>query len=189
MAFLGIKINPDVARLLTGIEVPGEKCDAASLHITLACFEDNYSIEEVAKTLEATYDIVHDFKPFLVKTNKVTSFPVNKDNPYPVIAKVESEELHELNDKIKENFDKKNIEYSKKFKEYKPHITLSFTKEKPEDFEIDEVDFYVHELVLFAGNHGDDRLFVTFPLKCPERKKNSYLFNKLDLFEKLSFSH
>lgn len=185
MAFIGIRIPSDVSRLLSSIEIPGDKCDTASMHITLLCLEDNCPIDVIAKTLEATYNVVHDFKPFLVKTNKVEYFSVEENNPYPLIAKIESEELHNLNKKLKKVLDDNNIKYSKKFKDYKPHITLSFSEEKPEEFEIDEVDFYVHELVLWGGQHGDDRVFVTFPLKCPE-KKNAKLLNRIDNFCKIA---
>jgi 2'-5' RNA ligase len=181
MSFLGIRVNPDVARLLSGIEVPGDKCDVSSLHITLAFFEDNTPITKISKILESTYEIIHNFKPFLVTSNQISSFDPPDDKPYPVIAKVNSKELHNLNSQIKEQFDKNDIEYSKKFKDYKPHITLSYSKEKPEDFEIDEVDFYVHELVLYAGKNGDDRLSVIFPLKSPEKKKNACLEAKINL--------
>ena len=110
----------EVGRLLSGIDVPGKKEGTSELHITILCFEDNWPISEIAKALEATYEIVSDMKPFLVSVDSVGCFPKREDSPCPIIAKVKSKELHELNSKLKKKFDKEGIEYSKIFKDYKP---------------------------------------------------------------------
>jgi 2'-5' RNA ligase len=186
MAFLGIKIPHETARLLSGLEVPGQKEGSSEFHITLLCFEENWAISEISKALEATYEVVHDIKPFLISTSEITCFPKRENNPCPIIAKVESKDLHDLNDKLKKEFDKRKIEYSKLYKDYKPHITLSYSDKEIEKFEIDPVEFSVQELVLWGGDHGDDRIFITFPLKTPERKKHSFLEQKASMFEKLA---
>ena len=126
MAFLGIRVNQDVGRLLTGIDVPGIKESVSEYHITILCFEDNWPITQVAKAMEAAYEVVSEFKPFLVKVDQVTSFPKREGYPRPIIGKVTSDELHKLCDKLRDKFDDENIDYKKTFKDFKPHITLAY---------------------------------------------------------------
>src|SRR6185312_833608 len=101
----GVRIDSSVGRMLKEIEVPGETESSSEYHITILCFADNWPIKEVTKALEATYDVVNEQKPFSVTIKCVDSFPKYKDNPLPIIARVESEEIHELSDKLKKKFD------------------------------------------------------------------------------------
>lgn len=186
MAFLGIKIPHETGRLLSGIDVPGEKEGASEYHITLLCFEENWPISEISKALEATYNVISKIKPFLIKTKEVTCFPKRGDNPVAIIAKVKSDDLHDLRDKLAKEFDKCDIKFSKTFKDFKPHITLSYADEEIDDCDIDTVECSIQEVVLWGGDHGDDRIFVTFPLKGPERQKLSLLIQKVDIFFKMA---
>lgn len=186
MAFLGVRINHEIGRLLSGIEVPGDKEGTSEFHITILCFEDNWPIEELAKAMEAAYDVVSEIKPFLIKVDKVTCFPKREDKPCPIIAKVKSDDLHDLSDKLRKEFDKCKIDYSKIHKEYKPHITLAYADKEIDDMEIDPIEFSISELVLWGGDHGDDRIFVTFPLKGPGKTKESLLLQKIDIFYKMA---
>jgi 2'-5' RNA ligase len=189
MAFLGIRIPQETGRLLTGIEVPGEKEGTGEYHITLLCFEDNWPITEISKALEATYDVISQIKPFLIKINKITCFPKREDNPCPIIAKVESDDLHDLQKKLKKSFDKHNVDYDKKFKDYKPHITLSYADKEIDEFKIDPLEISIQEAVLWGGDYGDNRIFITFPLKGPEKhKKSSLLLQKIDMFYKMALN-
>jgi len=186
MAFLGIKINHDIGRLLQGLEVPGVKESPSQYHITLLCFEDDLSISEISKSMEATFNVVSEIKPFVVKTDTITSFPKREGHPIPIIAKVEGQELHDLREKLAKKFDKEGINFSKTFKDFKPHITLAYydSDKGIEESKIDELEFSVNEVVLWGGDNGDDRLFITFALKSPELKKSSLLFQKCDWFFK-----
>jgi len=187
MAFLGIRVHPDVGRLISNIEVPGNREYPSSYHITILCFEDNWPIHKVAKGLEAAYDVVSKFEPFLVKAKKVSHFPKQDGHPTPIIAPIDSKELKDLYKKLAKSFDAYKIEFKKTFKEYIPHITLAYSEDEHDDFKIDpQIEFVVNDIVLFGGDDGDSRVFITFPLKAPERKKRSTLMNKVDLFEKLA---
>lgn len=182
MAFLGIRINHDIGRLLSNIKIPGDKENVSDYHITLLCFEDNLPISEISQALEATYDIISDIKPFLVQIDSVSCFPKRENKPCPIVTRVKSDELHDLRDKLAKEFDKNKIDYSKVFKDFKPHITLAYHNEEIEEFKFDKLEFSVSEIVLWGGDNGDDRVFITFPLKGPEKK--SYLINKIDNFYK-----
>jgi 2'-5' RNA ligase len=124
---------------------------------------------------------------FLTKNHKITCFPKRENNPVAIIAKIESDELHELRDKLEKQFDKCKVDFSKIFKDFKPHITLSYADEEIDDCKIDTVEFTVQEVVLWGGEDGDNRIFITFPLKGPEKQKHSALLQKVDMFYKLAY--
>ena len=186
MAFLGIRIPHETGRLLSGLDVPGNKEGASEYHITLLCFEENWPISEISKALEATYKIVSEIKPFSITVTEVTCFPKREDKPVAIIAKIESEELHNIRKKLAKEFDKQGIDFSKIHKDFKPHITLSYADEEIDSFDIDPVECIIHEIVLWGGDMGDNRIFITFPLKGPEKQKNSLLLQKADLFYKMA---
>src|ERR1700727_2544571 len=111
MAFLGIRIVPEVGRLLAGIEVPGEKESPSEYHITMLYFGENWPISEITKATEASYKVISKIEPFLVKTRKVSHFPPQEGKPIPIIAPVESEVLHQINKKLRNSFNKAGIKY------------------------------------------------------------------------------
>ena len=189
MAFLGIKVPSEVGRLISGLEVPGEKESPSEYHITILCFEDNWPISEISKAMETAYDVISKVEPFLVKAKEVSHFPPREGHPVPIIAPVKSEELQDLHKKLAKAFDADQINFKKTFKDFKPHITLAYSEEEPDDFKIEPaIEFMVNEAVLFGGDHGDERIFITFPLKGPARKKHATLLQKVEMFEKIASS-
>lgn len=186
MAFLGIRIPHETGRLLAQIDVPGEKISTSEMHITLLHFQSEWPISELSKSIEATYDVVSKFHPFLISIGKMTSFSKNPEGNVPIIGKVDSEELMKLREKLADSFDKEDIDFSKTFKDYKPHVTLAYAEDKPDDKKFHPVEFVVSEIVLWGGDHGDDRIFVTFPLAGPNIDKNALLLKKIEIFEKIA---
>ena len=51
---------------------------------------------------------------------------------------------------------------------------------------IDNMEFSISEIVLWGGDHGDDRIFITFPLKGPEKQKHALLLQKADMYYKMA---
>lgn len=189
MAFIGIKVPAQTGRLLKNIKVPGKAESPSEYHITLMFFAKNWELSKVAKALEATYEITKDAKPFLVKTETVGCFPKRENEPLPIIARVESKELHDFRKELAEKFDDEGIEFSKTFKTFNPHITLAYLDSDKEisDFDIDPIEFSVSEIVIWAGDHGDDRLSINFPLEGSDKdKKSSFLMQKSDMFLKIA---
>jgi len=185
MAFLGLPIKIETARLFSSLDIPGNKEDLSNLHITILCFEDDFSINDLSKAFEAAYDVISEFKPFNIKIKKISCFPKREGKPCPIIAKVESKDLEELNDQLRKEFNKRKIDYSKVFKDYKPHITLSYADDEIKDFNIDAIEIPVHEAVLLGGNKGENDVFITFPFKCLEKKKkHSALLDRVNEFYK-----
>jgi 2'-5' RNA ligase len=188
MAFLGIQVPHETGRLLSKLDVSGEKSSIDEMHITLLYFQDEWPISKVSEAMEVAYEIISKTHPFSVKMEKVTHFPINKhdQDKYPVITRVESKELHKLRESLAKKFDKEGIEFSKLHPDFKPHITLSYCEEKPDHVDFHPIEFTVSEVVLWGGDHGDDRIFITFPLAGPDVSKNGSLLQKIDIFEKMA---
>jgi 2'-5' RNA ligase len=186
MSFLGIRIPSEIGNVLKKIEVPGDKTDTSDMHITILCFKNDMPIHKIAKATEATYDVIKDFSKFQIKINKTTCFPKRRGHPAPIIIPVISDELQELHKKLCKSFDKYHVKYSQTFKEYNPHITLSYNNKEIKDFKIDNVKIPVSELVLWSGDEGitDNNVYITFPLQ--ENHKHSALEYKVNLFYKLA---
>jgi len=187
MALLGIKVPQSIARTLRQIDAPGKKEDSSDFHITLLIFNEDISISEVAKSVEAIGNAIKDVNPFKLKLNKVSCFPKRGDNPVPIIMPIESEDLQELRSKVKKALKKHKVEFNDTFKEYRPHITLSYDENEVKDFKVDKEEFMVDEIVLWSGNEGlnEKELFVTFPLSS-KKKKNSALLRRIEYFYKMA---
>jgi 2'-5' RNA ligase len=164
MAFLGIRVPNETARLLGGLEVPGKREANSSLHVTMFFFGDEVSIEALAEIMKATYGVTSQAKPFTVRTSQLTSFPAGDDGQ-PIICRIESDALHDLREKIREVYEANKVEFSNKYPDYKPHVTLAYNDgaEPFQEARIPTVEWGAHELVLWGGDSGDDKLVVTFP--------------------------
>ncbi len=185
MAFIGLSIPETVSKKLSKIKVPGDKENPEDYHITLIHFEEKHSPKEILKIIEIVSEITSKIKPFDIKTAKLTSFPKFEDNPIPIIVKVESRELHKLQEKLKNKLIEENIEFSKTFKEFKPHITLSYLEaETFKDKNIEELVMEMKELTYFGGEYKNNYLKVDFKLG----HGNQSLKKKAEMFEGLAKS-
>jgi len=187
MALLGIKVPQSVAKTLRQIDTPGKKEDSSDFHITLLIFNEHMSVSEVAKSVEAIGNAIKNVNPFKLKLNKVSCFPKREDNPVPIIMPIESKELQDLQSKLKKALKKHKVDFDTKFKEYRPHITLSYDENEVDDFKIDKEEFTVDEIILWSGDEGLDEkeLFVTFPLSS-KNKKHSSLLRRIEYFYKIA---
>lgn len=162
MAFLGIAVPNETARLLSGIPVPGRKESRDRLHITMLFLGSTLPIGTVQKATGVLHGVMTSAKPFTVKTEKVTCFPKGEDG-VPIICKIESPELMALRAEVAAAFDAAGIEFSKKFA-YSPHVTLAYADDPIKDTTLPTVEWGVHEVVLWGGDDGDSSISVTFPM-------------------------
>lgn len=166
MSILAIRPPWETSRLIHEIDIPGEKSDSGQLHITLLYLGEETPIQELARAMVAAYEVTKDTSPFWVKLGCVNCFePADEGNPYPIIAPVLSPKLHELQTALKKSFTKAKVGFDKRFKEYKPHITLSYNDEEIKKTKIDPIEWSVQELVLYGGSDGDNRISTVFPLE------------------------
>jgi 2'-5' RNA ligase len=175
MAFLGIKIPHETARLLGQIAIEGTPESPATFHITLLYLGKEVPVEDLAKCIEATFAVTSVTKPFTAQTTLVTSFPANPDDGIPIICRVESEPLHALQAALVASFKEHGVPFSDKYPEYKPHITLGYLPEgAPPDQTIPAVEWGVGEVVLWGGDSGDDVLVVQFPFSLASGREAAY---------------
>lgn len=174
MAFLGFAVPHATARILSEIEVPGEREDISHFHITMVMLGDEVPIEQISKATEVAYAVISKMRPFTVSTKVVSCFDKKGSGKVPIICLVESPELHQLWAEVCAAFDEAGVEYSKKFPIYRPHVTLSFADAPIEDIPIPEVSWGAHELVLWGGDSGDRRVVVHLPFSLKNRVASRY---------------
>lgn len=169
MAIIALEVPHATARLFGSIEVPGTRTPIGTAHITIVYVGDDVAIDVLAEVVKATYEVTSRAAPFTVRATRVTHFPGNPDDQegYPIIARVESDALHELREDLVAALDEAGVDFDKKFPVYKPHVTLSYADEPVEEFRIPTIEWGAHEIVIWGGGEGDERLKVTFPLTLP----------------------
>lgn len=162
MSMIGIRVPHETGRLLTELDVPGERESMDGLHITLLYIGKSTPIEEIAKAMVTTYSVTTKTRPFTVRTNRLTCFPRNDDG-VPIICRIDSDPLHDFRANLAAAFDTAGVAYNNKFPDYSPHVTLSYADEMIEEMRIPTVEWGAHEVVLWGGDDGDRKIIVTFP--------------------------
>lgn len=166
MAMIGLPIPIPTARVLGDIKVPGRP--SPDPHITILHLGDDVPIETVAKMMVAAYAVTSTVRPFTVRTNLISSFP--SDDEVPIIARIDSLELHNLWERLCARFDEQGLYYSKKHPEYSPHVTLAWHSKPIKDFSIPSMEWGAHELCLWGGNSGSGRILVNLPFSLVDRR-------------------
>lgn len=162
MAFIGIKTPHETARLLSEIEVPGKPVPMSESHITLLYLGKGIPVDVLAQAMVAAYNVTSRTRPFTVRTSLLTSFPKNDDG-VPIICRIDSDALHDLRSNLSAAFEASGIDFSKRYPDYKPHVTVAYAEDEIDEVRIPTVEWGAHELVLWGGDDGDGRLIVTFP--------------------------
>lgn len=174
MAFIGIKCPPETARILSEINV-GDSVDKeppSSFHTTMIYLGKEVPIGKIAQSIPIVFSVVSQTKPFTLATSRATTFPPNPDDGVPVIALIDSNELHDFRQALCDAFDKAKFAYNKKYPTYQPHVTLGYSQDPltHADIQFPTVEWGAHELSLWGGDDGDKRLIVTFPLSVADPK-------------------
>lgn len=184
MALIGIGISSEIAKKLANIKIPGEKVDPESMHITMFYLGDENSPKKLVSAFLAMADIIRQTKSFKVSCSEISSFPKGEDG-YPVILKVESEELMNLRAKIKKSFDAKGVKYSNKFPEYKPHITLGYSKKEPKPEKINKTNIQVNHIMIWGGYNQIDGVNIQIPLKNRKMSEAGETFDRLEMVSEI----
>lgn len=168
MSFIGIRIPHDVGRMFSAIETPGKKVPIDEFHATLLYLGKNIPLETIGRAVIAVAEVAEATRPFRLVVETRSSFPKNDDG-VPVICPVISEELHELNARLKGSLDAHGVDYSKKFPEFKPHVTLAYSNEEVADEAFGPLEWSAYEMVMWGGDEGDERMSATFPFAFPKK--------------------
>ncbi len=185
MAMIAFSIPHEVNKLLNKIKVPGDKTPLEDYHLTLFSLDDNLKLDEIENLIEPVYELAKKTKPFKIILKEFTTFDGN--DKIPIICRVESEEVFKFRESLKRKFDKAGIEYSTKFPEFKPHITLSYHKEKVKDKKIDRIQFEVDSVAIYGGDSGREKIFVECKFgKNIKKKSCNYLLKECEEFYKIA---
>lgn len=164
MAFIGLTVPSATSRLFSEVEVPGDKTPRDRHHVTLIYIGDDVPIDTLAEAIKATYAVTSQTQPFTARTSRVGTFPVSDDQEdHPVIAYVESDELHVLRAGLVDRLTEAGVDFDRKYPKYRPHVTLSYAPTAVEEFRIPTIEWGAHEIVLWGGDEGDQKLTATFP--------------------------
>jgi 2'-5' RNA ligase len=150
--WLGFRVPSDTSRVLSTIDVPGQREDKGSLHTTLIYMGDT-TLTDFCRTVEVAFQVISKTKPFTLKTDTVISFSKGDDG-VPIVCKVESEELQAFHAQMAQALDDAGIEYNKKWPIYKPHVCLSYADETIPDMKIPTIEWGAHSLEMWLGHNG-----------------------------------
>ena len=166
MSFLGVDFPPELCERFREISCPGEKVGPDTYHITLLFLGKSTPLPLLCKAVEAAAPAIYRTRPFEITAREVSYFPENPDDRsgHPIIAKIESPELHQLRQLLARSFDAGGVPYSKKFPDYRPHVTLSYSP-TPHEQQLEEpIVGTVDSLTLWGGESYDGPLRVRFML-------------------------
>lgn len=158
--WIGITVPHEAAQLLANIDVPGTKEPPNKLHTTMIYMGES-SLDEFCQAIEAVYGVAGSTQPFSLRTNLVTCFDKGDDG-YPIICQVESLALHAFRAKVADALDAKNVRFSKKFPEYKPHVSLAFSDEPINNLELPTLEWGAYSVTMWLGHNGQ-KLAVEIP--------------------------
>ncbi len=184
MTMIYIKVPEDICKTLSKISVPGEKLEAEEMHITLFYFEHDLKIKDMIKIFNIMYNITKKNDALNIKLTTISSFKKGADG-VPIIIPIESDDLINFRKEIAKKFDNEAIKYSKKWPEFKPHLTLSYSKKEMNDKKIDKpIKFKTTELILIAGEEIDDGVIVSVPFDLNKKtSKFESISKSAQLFE------
>jgi 2'-5' RNA ligase len=130
VSLLCVRVPHEIARALSGIDIPGEKEPVDHFHISVLYLGKDTPVEQLMEAATATYEVTSKFPPFTVQTGRVSTFPPNPDDGVPIIARMDSRALHELQEALKNKFKEKGVTFSDKYPTYIPHVTLGYSQEE-----------------------------------------------------------
>jgi 2'-5' RNA ligase len=166
MAIICLRVPHEVTRLLDTIDVPGSRVLGSEKHVTVLHLGDDVPIDTLSSAVAAIYNVTSNWKPFSAMLDRIESFPKNEDG-VPIIMPVTSPELLELHAALSKSLDEVGVSYSKKFPEYKPHVTLSYAEKAKGLGTIEPLEWGVFDVILWGGEQGDGRLSAVFPFSLP----------------------
>lgn len=182
---IALTVPHEVSKLLSKIKVPGDKTPLEEYHITLFSLNDNMKLEDIEKVIEPVYELAKKTEPFKITLKEFTTFEGN--DKIPVICRLDTEEIFKFRESLRKKLDKAGIEYSKKFPEFKPHITLSYHKEKVKDKSVDKISFEVDSVAIYGGDSGKEKIYIECKFgKNIKKRSSEYLLKECERFYKIA---
>lgn len=188
MTMIALKVPIEIADKLSKISVPGKKSLVEEMHITMFYFPDELSFDEIIKVTKILHSYSSKIDFITIKVDQVTSFPKGEDG-IPIIMPIKSNGLLEVRKQMAKKLDNENLAFSKKWPEYKPHLTLAYSKEEMKDKKIDPIKWKATELSFWAGEDMVNSLYISIPLGLDKKSSNLFLLSSVaDYFQILTKS-
>jgi 2'-5' RNA ligase len=111
---------------LLGVDVPGEREAPETFHVTLVYFGRDRPFNDLIRAAVIASSVCKDFDPFKCQVHRVVSFDPG-DKGYPIVGRIESQQINELWTVLRTAYDEHGFEYSKKWPNFTPHVTLSYS--------------------------------------------------------------
>lgn len=169
MAMIALRVPTETARLMERISgvLPGDSQAASDMHITIAYLGDKTPMEQIAKAMLACHSVASKTAPFMLTVDSMDSFEPGDDGT-PIILPVKSEELHSLEKAIKEELDRFGVGYSKKWPEFKPHVTMSYIKGMRAAGPLSvPISWGAFDMTIYGADRGDGRVSIVLPFILP----------------------
>lgn len=163
MSILAVRIAPHIYDALSSYDIPGVREPAHNAHVTMLYF-DSKELPSL-DLIETLHDYCMGLLPFTATASKISSFSRGDEGTIPVIAPVVSPQLMKSRANIGTLLESREIYFNKKFPDYKPHITLSYSETGLNDFPVTPVTWTIESFELWCGEHNDNDLFVIFPFR------------------------
>lgn len=167
MAFIGLKVPHETARLLESIEVPGERLASSEMHVTILYLGKDLPIETVAQAMVAAFNVASQTNPFICGMKDVSSFPENPDDGIPIIFPVLSAGLHEFRALLLQELVKLKVPFSNKYPDYKPHVTASYVSDGSLTAYASPMPgpltWTASEVIIWGGNKSDEVVSIHLP--------------------------
>jgi len=162
MAFIGFVVPQIAGNELAKIPVSGERTPVDEMHVTACFLGNNVPVENVLKALSVCYKVASSAKPLRMAAALLTTFPPNPDHRegVPIIARVVSPDLMNFRAKMAAALDAAGVEYSKKFPEYKPHVTLGYGAERFPARQIPPISWKCSHIMVWGGEERYDKIFA-----------------------------
>jgi 2'-5' RNA ligase len=156
-AYMGIPVPGNIAERIHSFKVSGEKEAKDNSHITLV-YMGEVEEDTIAQALLVLLDFCPKYQPIPITSSVFTQFPAGDDG-VPLICKVESPELVSFQKDLTAALDAAGVPFSKKFPDYKPHITVSYAEEPIQrDLDIDPpIEFLADRMFFRLGGRGNDQ--------------------------------
>jgi len=161
MSIVLIKIPDNISKRLSSIKVPGEIDE--NKHITVFYFNDDTHPYDSFEILRSTYDAIRDEDPITITIDSISNFD-DHGSGYPIKCDVKSDGLLSLREKIKAYYDYQGIKYDTKWKDFIPHITLSYNERPIKPVKIKPITFTVDRIYYYGGSMDNEFMRASFKL-------------------------
>lgn len=163
---LYIPVPKSIGISLLEKKIPGRCESLDDLHVTLFCFKV-MTLSQYTTAIEIVSNMSMlkvTPSPFKMCTMRVHYFD-GDGSRYPIFARILSPVLMNLRASLAEIFDAYEIPYKKDFPDYKPHVTLAYSKETC-SYQFDPIRWDASEICFKTrvSGFGDYNMEATIPL-------------------------